>query len=182
MFQYFKERTVSIIFIKGSKYVEACMAAINDTSFIIIGGAMWDNWSIGGNLTQIYNLETGTWTRMPDMEPGRYGPKCMNYMDGVMVAGGVFGGSGGTVSNDVNFFNLTTNKWQKFPSLNCYCKNCCRSDHILAPVNDIPTVIGGFSSDYSEQYINGKWNNWIEQNPKVYSHSFVQVPKDDFHC
>ena len=74
------------------------MAAINDTSFILIGGAMRDNYLIGGKLTQIYNLETETWTRMPDMEPGRYDPKCMNYMDGIMVAGGVKatseGGSG----------------------------------------------------------------------------------------
>ena len=69
--------------------MHSCMAAINDTSFILIGGAMKDNWLIGGNWTQIYNLQTGTWTRMPDMEPGRYGPKCMNYMDGIMVAGGV---------------------------------------------------------------------------------------------
>ena len=156
--------------------MKACMAAINDTSFILIGGAMSENYLIGGNLTQIYNLETRTWTRMPDMEPGRYRPKCMNYMDGIMVAGGVKA-KFGEISNDVNFFNLTTNMWQKFPSM-----NQGHEIHILAPVNGIPTVIGGFSSDYSEQYINGKWNNWIEQNPKVFGHSFVQVPKDDFHC
>ena len=165
---------------KGLKYKESCMAAINDTSLILIGGAMSDNYLIGGNLTQIYNLETGTWTRMPDMEPGRYGPKCMNYMDGIMVTGGVIAtseGGSGYLSNDVNFFNLTTNMWQKFPSL-----EWIRSDHILAPVNGIPTVIGGFSSDYSEQYINGKWNNWIDQIPEVHYHSFVQVSKDDFHC
>ena len=157
------------------------MAAINDTSFILIGGAMSDIWLIGGNLTQIYNLETDTWTRMPDMEPGRYGPKCMNYMDGIMVAGGVKATSengGGYASNDVNFFNLTSNMWQKFPSMN----EAMYARHILAPVNGIPTVIGGWYSDYAEQYINGNWNNWIEQNPKVFGHSFVQVPKDDFHC
>ena len=159
------------------------MAAINDTSFILIGGAMRYNWLIGGKLTQIYNLETGTWTRMPDMEPGRYRPKCMNYMDGIMVTGGVIAdheSSGGHVSDDVNFFNLTTNVWQKFPFM-----KQSRYNHILAPVNGIPTVIGdSYSnySDYSEQYINGKWNNWIEQNPNVFGHSFVQVPKDDFHC
>ena len=156
------------------------MAAINDTTLILIGGAMSDNYLIGGNLTQIYNLETGTWTRMPDMEPGRYGPKCMNYMDGIMVAGGVIATSengGYPPSNDVNFFNLTSNIWQKFPSM-----NNARYAHILAPVNGIPTVIGGVFSNYSEQYINGKWNNWIEKNPRVHGHSFVQVSKDDFHC
>ena len=156
------------------------MTAINDTSFILIGGAMRYNWLIGGKLTQIYNLETGTWTRMPDMEPGRYDPKCMNYMDGIMVAGGIIAHSEngrGYFSNDVNFFNLTSNMWQKFPSMNQE-----RNNHILAPVNGIPTVIGGWGSDYAEQYINGNWNNWIEQNPRVYYHSFVQVPKDDFHC
>ena len=67
--------------------------------------------------------------------------------------------------------------WQKFPSM-----NKGRYGHILAPVNGIPTTIGGIFISYSEQYINGKWINWIEQNPKVYDHSFVQVPKDDFHC
>ena len=159
--------------------MKACMAAINDTSLILIGGAMSDNYLIGGNLTQIYNLETGTWTRMPDMEPGRFSPKCMNYMDGIMVAGGIIATSE-SYSNDVNFFNLTTNMWHKFPSM-----NEARYKHILAPVNGIPTVIGDMYSnysDYSEQYINGKWNNWIEQNPNVFGHSFVQVPKDDFHC
>ena len=158
----------------------SCMAAINDTSFILIGGAMRDNYLIGGKLTQIYNLETETWTRMPDMEPGRYDPKCMNYMDGIMVAGGVKAtseGGSGEHSNDVNFFNLTTNMWQKFPSM-----KQLRYNHILAPVNGIPTVIGGSFPNYSEQYINGKWNNWIEQNPQVYGHSFVQVSKEDFHC
>ena len=159
--------------------MHSCMAAINDTSFILIGGAMKDNLLIGGNWTQIYNLETGTWTRMPDMEPGRLDHKCLNYKDGIMVAGGIIAHSesSGHHSNDVNFFNLTTNMWQKFPSM-----NETRYDHILAPVNGIPTVIGGFSSDYSEQYINGKWNNWIKQNPIVDDHSFVQVSKDDFHC
>ena len=158
----------------------SCMAAINDTSFILIGGAMRDNYLIGGKLTQIYNLETETWTRMPDMEPGRYDPKCMNYMDGIMVAGGVKAtseGGSGQHSNDVNFFNLTTNMWQKFPSM-----NKGRYGHILAPVNGIPTAIGGVFASYSEQYINGKWNNWIEQIPGVDYHSFVQVSKDDFHC
>ena len=158
------------------------MAAINDTSFIIIGGAVDGYYQSVGKLTQIYNLETGTWTRMPDMEPGRYGPKCMNYMDGIMVAGGVKASSdngGGHISNDVNFFNLTSNLWQKFPYFMFHY------DHILAPVNGIPTVIGGnrqYVTGYSEQYINGKWNNWIKQNPIVDDHSFVQVSKDDFHC
>ena len=157
----------------------SCMAAINDTSFILIGGGMRDNYLIGGNWTQIYNLETGIWTQMQDMEPGRYLHKCLNYMDGIMVAGGIKASSengGGHVSNDVNFFNLTTNMWQKFPSM-----NEVHFDHILAQVNGNPTVIGGYSSEYSEQFINGKWNNWIERTT-VTHHSFVQVPKDDFHC
>ena len=158
------------------------MAAINDTNLILIGGAMSDNYLIGGNLTQIYNLETGTWTRMPDMEPGRLLHKCLNYKDGIMVAGGVIATSengGYPPSNDVNFFNLTTNMWQNFPSMNQW-----HVDHILAQVNGNPTVIGGGageSSYYSEQFINGRWNNWIEHTPVIYS-SFVQVPKDDFHC
>ena len=155
------------------------MAAINDTSFIIIGGRMKDNYLIGGNWTQIYNLETGIWTRMPDMEPGRYGPKCLNYMDGIMVAGGVKASSengGGHISNDVNFFNLTTNMWQKFPSM-----NYVHDDHILAQVNGNPVVIGGLHKNNSERFINGRWENWIEHTP-VDFHSFVQVPKDDFHC
>ena len=156
-----------------------CMAAINDTSFILIGGAMRYNWLIGGKLTQIYNLETGTWTRMPDMEPGRLLHKCLNYKDGIMVAGGTIAVTeqSGYLSNDVNFFNLTTNMWQKFTSM-----NQGHEFHILAPVNGIPTVIGGVFSNNSEQFINGKWNNWIELNPDIYEHSFVQVPKDDFHC
>ena len=177
-----RSRTISISLTKGLKYKESCMAAINETSFIIIGGGVDGYYQSIGKLTQIYNLETGTWTRMPDMEPGRYGPKCMNYMDGIMVVGGVKATSengGGYTSDDVNFFNLTSTMWQKFPSMNKY-----RYEHILAPVNGIPTVIGGGvgqSSYYSEQYINGRWNNWIEHTPVIYS-SFVQVPKDDFHC
>ena len=160
-----------------SSFAYSCMAAINDTSFILIGGG------ISGKLTQIYNFKTGIWTRLPDMEPGRYGSKCINYMDGIMVVGGECNPTDSTyyTSNDVNFFNLTSNIWQKFPSM-----NNARYAHILAPVNGIPTVIGGNSGQglvtYSEQYINGKWNNWIEQIPGVDYHSFVQVSKDDFHC
>ena len=164
------------------------MAAINDTSFIIIGGRLRDNSLIGGNLAQIYNLETGIWTRMQDMEPGRYMPKCLNFMDGVMVAGGDIPTwktleFPGIVSKDVNFFNLTTNMWQKLPSM-----NYARNNHILAQVNGIPTVIGVFNlgqggvfNNNAEQFINGRWSNWIEQPPAIW-HSFVQVPKDDFHC
>merc|ERR1712150_349989 len=96
--------------------------------------------------------------------------------DGIMVAGGATSeNGGGYLSNDVNFFNLTTNMWQKFPSMYEGHDN-----HILAQVNGNPTVIG-YYSEYSEQFINGKWNNWIEHTP-VFRHSFVQVPKDDFHC
>ena len=53
-------------------------------------------------------------------------------------------------------------------------------DHILAQVNGNPVVIGG-SYQISERFINGRWEKWIEHTP-VFYHSFVQVPKDDFHC
>ena len=161
--------------------IDSCMIAINDTAFILIGGRTYkeESWLFAGSLTQIYNFQTGEWTRMPDLNPGRSDHACMRYLDGVLLAGGVTQanvGGGGMVKRDVNFFNLTSSTWQDFPPLNYY-----RSDHILVPVDGIPTVIGDIRAQYSEQFVDGSWQPWLEHWPAIQM-SAVQVPSDEFHC
>ena len=66
----------------GTHLVGSCMVAIDDQSFILIGGQGQEdsgsNCDVGGELTQIYNLETGDWKRMPNLDPPRHeGHACM---------------------------------------------------------------------------------------------------------
>ena len=115
---------------------------------------------------------------MPDLNLRRKSHACMRYLDGVLLAGGgtQTSVSGGTTKPDVNFFNLTSSTWQDFPPL-----NESRDDHILVPVDGVPTVIGGIGKQYSEQFVDGSWQPWLEHQPAIHM-SAVQVPSDEFHC
>ena len=102
----------------------------------------------------------------------------MRYLDGVFLTGGVMATSqsGGIVKSDVNFFNLTSSAWQNIPPMNYN-----RHDHILVPVDGVPTVIGGLGQHYSEQLREGSWKTWLEHNP-AYAMSALQVDSDEFSC
>merc|ERR1719260_6053 len=116
---------------------------------------------------------------MPDLNPRRYNHACMRYLDGVLLAGGVTQSrdvGGGQIKPDVNFFNLTSSSWQDFPPLNDY-----RSDHVLVPVDGVPTVIGGLDREYSEQLVDGSWQKWLKHQAAIYM-SAVHVPSKEFHC
>jgi len=74
---------------QGSPLIQSCMVAVNESSFILIGGQInSEDYQMVGSLTQIYNLETGEWTRMPDLEPHRESHACMRYQDGILLTGG----------------------------------------------------------------------------------------------
>lgn len=161
--------------------IHSCMVALNDTSFIMIGGHTKeeDSWQVAGGLTQIYNFQTEQWTRMPNLNPRRNSHACMRYLDGVLVSGGVETsgvGGGGHIKESVNFFNLTSSTWQDFSPMNHY-----RQTHILVSVAGVPTVIGGYDVEYSEQFMDEGWKPWIETTRAVRM-AAVYVPSDEFHC
>ena len=127
-------------------------------------------------LTQIYNFETNQWSRMPDLQPHRSKHECMKYKDGVLLAGGMENTdnyTGGYYRKDVEFFNLTSSAWQKFPPL-----NHGRAEHVLVPVNGHPTVIGGATSwddkEVSEK-LYGRWLPWIKHNNDTRFMSAVKI-------
>ena len=77
---------------------------------------------------------------------------------------------------DVDFFNLTSSSWQKFPSLNDE-----RYGHVLVSVNEVPTVIRGYGPNYSEQLLGDIWQPWVA-NKNTVTTAAVQVSSKDFHC
>ena len=116
---------------------------------------------------------------MPNLNPRRNSHACMRYLDGVLVSGGVETsgvGGGGHIKESVNFFNLTSSTWQDFSPMNHY-----RQTHILVSVAGVPTVIGGYDVEYSEQFMDEGWKPWIETTRAVRM-AAVYVPSDEFHC
>lgn len=75
---------------------------------------------------------------------------------GVMVSGGQIS-SGATPT--VEFLNLNTWEWNDLPNL-----NSPRSGHEMGLLGGHPTVLGGYFSATTEQFINGSWIKTPEYN------------------
>lgn len=158
----------------------SCMVAIDEHRILVAGGASLENGAItGGELVQVFDTRTAAWERLDNMDPPRLLHACMLHQGGVLVTGGkVAGGPGGSLVDfaGTQLLNFNSGRWQQLGDM-----NQPRSEHILVQVEGVPTVIGGESASFSEQLLNGSWQQHVIHTPAVMIAS-VMVDPLDFHC
>ncbi|TRY78121.1 hypothetical protein TCAL_09781 [Tigriopus californicus] len=158
----------------SSNVEAACSVAISESSLVIVGGTSGSFLS----KVELFDIETYEWTRLSDLRRGRYDHGCLladvNGTLGVIVTGGQV--SSGATST-VEFLNLKTWEWSDLPSL-----NSPRSGHEMGLLGGYPTVLGGYFSGVTEQFINGSWIQTPENNLRVERAWFSKVAVGNLSC
>ncbi len=115
----------------------ACAVAGDHTSIFVVGGV--DNSSINPLATGLY-LDNSQWKELPSMIEARKDHACLyinlEESSGILVTGGL--GRDGQVLHSAEFYDIKSKKWTQVSSL-----KVGRTEHSMALIYGIPTVIGG---------------------------------------
>ena len=141
----------------------SCMAMVNSTHAIVVGGLL------SPTSVRLYDVTTDLWTDLPSLSVGVWGHDCVNTEQGVLVTGGITGGS---VTGRSVLIDPRTGQVETVGSL-----NVARAGHKLTRVGEKWVAIGGFNVSVRTTSI----EEWVPGDKSwVRSSLSLDVARSDF--
>jgi len=156
-----------------------CAVSTENNRFAILGGET-DETAATADL-KIYDSDNGDWSTLPEMRQARKDHACLmaeiNGDKGILVSGGV--DPSDVLLESAEFYSLRTESWTELSGL-----MTARTEHGMALIDGLPTVIGGVSSREFLQSIEVLDNSVDEAAPlgmdwRISAHALMH-PRYDF--